>query len=152
MIIAESLKRGQELVPEAFTALQKVLADLGADTPVGKQEIIDGKLFVIVQEYNTHAPDAEKLEIHEEFADLQMLLSGRETIFYAPVDGLPCVSAYDAEKDCAFFRADLNKLQPVELYPGNFTIFFPGEGHMPGCGDGTAVIKAVIKIHRSLFR
>ena len=35
----------------------------------------------------------------------------------------------------------------LPLKVGNFAVFFPDEGHMPGIGDpGSAVVKAVVKL------
>ena len=51
----------------------------------------------------------------------------------------------------AGFAAEEKKVTLLPLEPGNFAIFFPEEGHMPGCGNKSSVVKIVVKIHKSLL-
>lgn len=140
------------MAPEAVKLLAEKLPQLNGETPNGKIVLIEDKLFILIQRYNTRSFEESKVETHGNFADLQMLLAGREEIGYADVAGLPCLSEYNAEGDYALFEAQKEQMTFMTLNPGNFTIFLPGEGHMPGCGDGSAVVKAVIKIHKSLLK
>lgn len=147
----DALKQYSGMAPEAVKILAERLPALTPDAPGGKEVLIEDKLFILIQRYETHEPFADKLETHSNFADLQMLIDGEETIYYAPVAELPCTSAYDAAGDYALYQADMDTATALTLKPGNFTIFLPEEGHMPGCGNGKPVVKAVIKIHKSLF-
>lgn len=147
-----NLKQYRNIAPEAIDMICKVLPEYTADSPNGKSELIENKLRILIQRYNTRSPENSKVEIHADFADLQMLLDGREMIGYADVDELECLTPYNAEGDCALFAAEPEKITACDLKPGNFTIFLPGEGHMPGCGDGSPVVKMVVKIHKSLLK
>ncbi len=141
-----------QLAPAVIEELAAFFGKLSADTPAGKYEIDGKKVYAIVQRYQTHPADFDKVETHHEYADIQLLLAGEETILYRPVDGLAVTSPYSEEHDFAFYRHDGKNAMPVPLVPGNFAVFFPGEGHMPGIGDPDAtVVKVVVKIHRSLL-
>lgn len=147
----KNLGNSLPLAPEAIKLLQKALPEFTADSPTGKTVLLEDKLFILVQRYATRAFAESKVETHASFADLQMLLAGREEIGYAPVEKLKILTPYQSEKDCALFAADEQAVTMLPLVPGNFAIFFPGEGHMPCCGDGSDVVKVVIKIHKSLL-
>lgn len=140
------------IAPEAVALLAEKLPQLNSDTPNGKIVLIEDKLFILIQRYNTRSFEESKVETHSNFADLQMLLDGSEKIGYADTAALPCLAEYNAEADYALFGAEKPQVTFVDLKPGCFAIFFPEEGHMPGCGDGSEVTKAVIKIHKSLLK
>ena len=140
------------VAPEAIDVLQKRLPEFTPDSPAGKSVLIEDKLLVIVQRYATKNVAESKVETHSNFADLQMLLSGNEKIGYAPVDKLEVLTPYQEQGDCALYAVNPEKTVFLPLEPGNFAIFLPQEGHVPGCGDGSEVVKAVVKIHKSLLR
>lgn len=147
----KNLPAYRNLAPQAVELLLEALPGFSADSPNGKTVLIEDKLFILIQRYNTRPVADSKVETHAEFADLQMLLDGSELIGYAPVEQLEELSAYDAAGDYALYEPAAEKVSMLKLQPGNFTVYLPGEGHMPGCGDGTPVVKAVIKIHKSLL-
>lgn len=141
-----------KLAPEAMAKLEAFFKSVNKDTPNGRFELMGDDLFAMIQRYNTHEANPDKLEIHRNYIDLQMLLDGVEVIHYAPAAALPVTVPYNPEKDCGFHHAVPLGLTPVRLTPGNFAIFLPEEGHMPGCGDPSqSVVKVVVKIRRSLF-
>lgn len=139
------------LAPEAVKALLQALPAYSTDSPNGKTILIQDKLFILVQRYATRSFAESKVETHSNFADLQMLLAGNEYIGYAPVDKLEVLTSYQEQDDYALFAAEEKKVTLLPLEPGNFAIFFPEEGHMPGCGDKSSVVKIVVKIHKSLL-
>ena len=149
----ENLKNYAELAPEVFEKVSAFLGTLDANSPDGRTELMGADLYAMVQRYNTHLHIPEKLENHEKYIDIQLLLDGEEIIYYSPVEGCKVTVPYDETKDCAFFYAEKEGMTALELKPGNFAVFLPIEGHAPGCGDpDKAVVKVVIKINRSLFR
>ncbi|MBE6355582.1 MAG: DUF386 domain-containing protein [Lentisphaerae bacterium] len=147
----ENLKKYRNLAPLAWDQVCRHLPDFSTSSPSGKTVLIENKLFIIIQRYNTHALTGSNFEIHREFADIQLLLDGKETVAYTDIRPLQCVSPYHADSDFALYAAAPEIPDRCTLIPGNFVIFFPGEGHMPSCGDGDPVTKAVIKIHKSLL-
>lgn len=139
-----------KLAPSVWSELEKFIANCTTDTPVGRYEIDGEKVYAMIQSYNLHEFNADKLEIHREFIDIQLLLKGAETIWYRSVDGLEQTQPY--APDCAFFHAEKSDSVPLPMIPGYFAMFLPEEGHQPGVGNpANQVIKMVIKIHRSLL-
>ena len=147
----ENLSRCSGIAPEAVNALLKALPEISADAPVGKTVLIENKLFFLVQHNITRNAGNSKIETHADFADLQMLVKGEELIGYADVSDLETLEPYNKECDCTFYAQCAEKTVLLPLKVGNFVIFLPGEGHMPGCGNGTEVVKIVVKIHKSLL-
>ena len=136
----------------SFPGADKVIAFLkecAAKPPApGKYELDGKKLFVNVQQYSPKTFNPEKLEYHKDYIDIQLLLSGAETLYYAPLDGLAEAMPYDAGKDCGMDRLPAPAAgTAIPLVPGNFVLLYPEEGHLPGIGDpATTVVKAVVKI------
>lgn len=147
----DNLVQYSGIAPDAVAALLKSLPEFSADSPAGKTVLIENKLFVLIQHNITRPAEDGKIETHADFADLQMVLSGEERIGYASVTGLENVTPYNKEGDYALYDFAAEKTVLLPLYPGNFAIFLPEEGHMPGRGNGSNVVKAVVKIHKSLL-
>jgi YhcH/YjgK/YiaL family protein len=126
----------------AFDYLQQT--DLVA-LPNGKHEIDGENMFVIVQEYDTKMKDQAKWESHRRYIDLQYVIKGVEQIGYAHLDTLTPSTAYDSEKDVAFF---LGKGDFAHVPEGSFMILFPEDAHMPCIAIDTPALvkKAVVKI------
>ena len=131
---------------EAFQALKK----LSPETPTGKVSVSD-RVYINVMEYDADAawrPD--KLEAHREYADIQVVLSGKEAVAWANNEKLPVAEEYSAENDVLFHKAAPSEVSKIELSPGQFAIFFPQDGHFgkfaPASGAVTAIRKAVAKV------
>ena len=148
-MILDSLTRAaayRALGPRIAAGLD-YLAKFDPETPVGRQ-LIDGEdLFAMVQRYDT-APGTEKrFESHLRYIDIQYIVSGRERMLHAPADSLVVDTPYNDEKDVAFYY-DPDQSSSFLVLPGNFAIFFPADGHKPGCmaGGRDAVAKVVVKV------
>ncbi|MBP5531591.1 MAG: YhcH/YjgK/YiaL family protein [Lentisphaeria bacterium] len=141
-----------KLYAGSFPGADKViefLAECAKKTPEpGKYELDGKKLFVGVQEYSPKTFNSDKLEYHRDYIDIQLLFSGAEDLYYAPLDGLDTVMPYTPEKDCGLSRIPAPEAgTKFSLKPGNFVLLCPEEGHLPGVGDPAGhVIKAVVKI------
>ncbi len=140
-----------KLAPATWAKLAAFLGGCDTETATGRYEIDGERVYAMVQSYNTHEPRPDKLEIHRRYVDIQLLLAGRETIFSRSIDGLEVTADYDATRDIAFYRNVDDGTVGLPLAPGNFAIFLPEEGHMPGNGDGSEVTKVVVKIDRALL-
>ena len=144
----ENLPLYAESFPDAGKVIE-FLKGCAAKTPApGKYEIDGKKLFVNVQQYSPKTFNPEKLEYHKKYIDIQLLFSGAEKLYYAPLDGRDTVTPYDPEKDCGMDRLpDPEAGVELPLVPGNFVLLYPDEGHLPGVGDpASTVVKAVVKI------
>ena len=148
----KNLRNYCKLSPEAWELIAENVAMLDENTPTGKTVLIPEKLFVLIQRYASRKIDeVVTLETHNEFADLQLLISGKEVIYYAATAAAQCTSPYDEKNDYALYSIDKSQTIPLKMQAGDFAVFLPQEGHMPGTGDGESVVKAVIKIHRTLL-
>lgn len=129
------------LFAQAIDFLKK--NDLNA-LEVGKTELIEEELIVNVAQTKPKTKEEAKLETHIEFIDIQVPLSGTETMGYTPAkDCMPANAPYNAEKDITFFEGLAESY--IDIKPGMFAIFFPQDGHAPGITpDG--VKKVIIKV------
>lgn len=111
---------------------------------IGKTELKAKELMVNVAQTAPKTKEEARLEAHRAFIDIQIPLSGAETMGYTPVkDCVPADAAYNEEKDIVFFEGLAESY--VTVKPGMFAIFFPQDGHAPGITpDG--VKKVVVKV------
>jgi YhcH/YjgK/YiaL family protein len=110
----------------------------------GRYELDGSDLFVLVQRYTTKTPEQGRWEVHRQYADLQLVVQGRERMGYGSL-GRFTGGTYDADKDIAFPAGTGDFL---ELADGEFVVLWPGEVHMPqmAVGDPAPVKKIVVKI------
>ena len=108
---------------------------------------IDGDLvYASVNEYQTK-PEADcKIEAHRKYIDVQFIVSGEETMGYAPLTDQQPSIAYNEEKDCVFFETPVSKLKFVA---GMFAIYYPNDLHQPciSTEKASTVKKVVVKVH-----
>jgi biofilm protein TabA len=110
---------------------------------LGRHEISGDSLYVNVMEVDGHPREEALLEYHRRYIDIQIVLSGAETMGWTVLQDLPEGITFDAEKDCALTKAPVSTWFPVK--PGFFAVFFPQDAHAPCCGNGK-IRKAVIKV------
>lgn len=114
--------------------------------PDGKHEIDGDRVFVLMQSYTTK-PDIEaRLEAHRKYLDIQLVLEGREVIYWAPIDALEADGGYSEERDLIYFKGSVPGAVP--LTAGCFAILHPQDAHKPCChwGAPAPVRKAVFKV------
>ncbi len=107
--------------------------DLAAIEP-GQVITVDGeRISAQIQSYTSIEPSEGLFEAHRLYIDIQVITSGRETIYWAPLARLPGVhTPYNYEKDLIFFNEPVAHV-PLHLEAGDFAIFFPTDGHKPKC-------------------
>ena len=107
---------------------------------------LDGRtIYANVQERGLKSKEEAKLEVHDKYIDIQILLSGAEESFgWADRSTLrEPKEAFNAEKDIQFF---LDAPQTYyTLRPGQFTILLPEDAHAPLVGEGT-IRKVILKV------
>ncbi|WP_295989875.1 YhcH/YjgK/YiaL family protein [uncultured Alistipes sp.] len=120
-------------------------ADLEALAP-GRHEIEGDDLFVNVIECELKKPEEAKLEVHDAYIDVQVVVRGTESFGWSEREALrrPC-GPFDAEKDIRFY--DDAPQTCYTLVPGQFTIFMPGDAHAPMVGEGS-VKKLIVKVRK----
>jgi biofilm protein TabA len=117
------------------------------ELPTGRIDLIPDKVYLLVQELDTEHESGRLWESHEEFLDIQIVLSGEERFGYAPVDELDVEVPYDVARDVTRYKKECDGLW-FDLKAGMFCIFYPGEGHKPCCSTDVPmhVKKAVFKV------
>ncbi|MDO9012573.1 MAG: YhcH/YjgK/YiaL family protein [Gallionella sp.] len=129
------------LFPRAFEYIRDT--NLNALTP-GVYQIIEDKLFAIVEHVPGRAREAAKLECHRRYIDIQLVLDGDETMGWKPLeDCYNPVSEHNTERDIRFFLDVPASWIPVP--PDHFCIFFPEDAHAPLVGSGP-IRKVIFKI------
>ena len=129
--------------PRLDCALKRLAQEDLSALPLGRIAWEDG-VYAVVSTYETRT-DASEFEAHRSYADIQVLLSGAETMEVAPLDSLQEVRPYDTATDAAFYRGRGNRFV---LTPGSFALLLPQDGHTPclAVGMPQSVRKLVIKV------
>ena len=112
----------------------------------GKIPIRGDQVFVLVQDNTTKPREQGVWEAHRMYVDVQFVASGIEEIGYANIETLTKKKPYNDEHDYELFEGSGSF---VTVTAGSFAIFFPEDGHMPGCavdGKPAPVRKIVVKI------
>ena len=116
--------------------------------PNGRYQLDGEDAFALVQEVTLKEWGTGRPEVHHEFFDIQVPLSGPEIIGVGRFD--PSVSgSFDEEQDVGFY--DGTPLEPLTVRPGQFAILYPGTcAHAPCCDEvgGDVIRKIVIKVRQ----
>lgn len=127
--------------PKAFKFLKSV--DLEA-LPTGRHEIDGYNVYALVSEEEGIQPEDAKLEVHDSYIDIQVLISGNESMGWR--DRRTCdaeMVKYDEPNDIAYFEEEPAVYFTMEPY--HMVIFFPHDAHAPMIGDGV-IKKVVVKV------
>ena len=109
---------------------------------------LDGKdIYVNVMERELKQKPDAKLEIHNEYIDIQVLIRGEEESFgWSERRELKKpLGEFSVENDIQLFD-DVPQTY-YTMRPGQFTVLFPEDGHAPMVGEGT-VRKIIVKVRR----
>lgn len=131
------LKRAFELIASTdWTAIEPGIHEL------------DGKdIYVNVMECALKQRADAKLEIHDAYIDIQVLVRGREESFgwSERADLKKPLGEFSRENDIQLFDDEAQTF--YTLRPGQFTMLFPQDGHAPMVGEGT-VRKIIVKVRK----
>jgi YhcH/YjgK/YiaL family protein len=125
-----------------------------ADTDFSQLEVgnypLEGKdIFVIVNDYETKPKEIEPFEVHQQYIDVQYVVSGEEEFGYLPLANQIPSKPYFDKHDYAEYDYEANKDDAafIPLKAGMFALFFPSDIHMPGTSaTPQKVRKVVIKV------
>lgn len=111
----------------------------------GKHDIAEGlKLIVSNGNGKTAETSLEKFECHDQNIDIQICVSGLETIGWKPREKCSIPNGeYNPEKDVRFFNDKPDMF--FQLTNNQFVIFYPEDVHAPMIGEG-AIKKLVFKV------
>lgn len=115
----------------------------------------DSRVFANFDTNETEPQDDRMAEYHLRYLDVHVILEGRERIGFRPeavrlgyvpeadAEGVP----YSEEKDIGFLARE-TPLSYLDLKPGDFAVFYPGEAHKPLCASGAPgkVKKLILKV------
>lgn len=139
---------------DVWNVLEPFVVRLATEVPVGKHWLRNPDVFALVSSYQTKPLREGRLEAHEKYVDIQILLSGSEIIAATPLDSLVPETDYDAQNDIRFYKAIDEPAVRLSMVPGCFALFFPQDAHCPQLTPHTgttSVKKAVIKIDTRVF-
>ena len=110
--------------------------------PVGNAEIDGKEVFANVQEYTTIPWEECAFEAHDQYFDIQYVVSGRELFGYVKREDLKEKAPYDSEKP--------ERSGQILLEAGDLAVVPPEDAHKPRCitGEKCRVKKIVVKVKR----
>ena len=101
-----------------------------ASLAVGRHEIDGDRCWANVDEIELARPSEKRPEVHRRYFDIQIPLTGEETIGVARFDAT-APGSFDEEKDIGFYDQPVT---PLVVRPGEFALLWPGTcAHAPGC-------------------
>ncbi|NEX83102.1 YhcH/YjgK/YiaL family protein [Aeromonas rivipollensis] len=115
----------------------------------GKYDIIDNAVFYLISSLVTADEGRVKSEFHEQYLDIQVLLTGQEIIATSATISAP--HDYQESKPDLIFVENDEITTRIMLEAGDFAIFYPGEVHRPTCQIDAPdrIKKAVFKVSKS---
>ena len=115
--------------------------DLG-DLPLGRISIEGDDVFVNINQYMTSLN--RRVECHQKYIDIQILLHGEEKMGWALKQEGIVYGAYDEGKDIAFCECVTCK---YNMRPEMFFVFFPEDLHQPGMQ-----LELPIQVKKAVFK
>jgi YhcH/YjgK/YiaL family protein len=132
---------------KAFAFIQKAGLNGLLALPEGKTVIEENELWVNRSAYIGKRFEDCKIEGHEKYMDIQIVLAGEEGIGYVSKreKGLTVSVPYDPVKDRANYTGQLDGI--INLQGGFFALVFPDDLHQPCIKVNDETIeKAVLKV------
>ena len=147
-MILDSLKNAAlyySVSPRLQKALEWMAQTDWSQVEPGKHQLEGKDIFANVMERDLKSKEAAKLEVHNDYIDIQTLVSGESESFgwSERCKLTQPQSEFNTEKDIQFFD-DVPQTY-YTLTPGQFTILLPEDGHAPLVGTG-AIRKVVVKV------
>ena len=141
------------LHPVLQQALTLAIAANPQEKTPGRYTLQGENIFMNVMQFTTQSPEQKKAELHQQYIDIQMLLSGEERILFGMTDSARHCEEMHVEDDYQLCSQIADE-QAMVLKPGKFVIFMPGEPHKPGCVVQAPmdIKKVVIKVRASLLQ
>lgn len=117
--------------------------DLYALAP-GRYHLAGDDLIAIVEHVTGRTKEMARLEAHQRYIDIQLVLEGDETMGWKPLaDCYNPIGEHSIDRDILFFLDAPAAWIPVT--PDHFCIFFPEDAHAPLVGTGP-IRKVIFKI------
>lgn len=133
------------LNPRLERAFEYIASTDFGSLETGRHDIDGDEIFVNVMEVDLKKPSDAKLEIHDRYLDIQVLVRGEEELFgwSERTHVRQPLGEFDTTKDIQLF--DDQPQTYYKLRPGQFTILMPDDAHAPMVGEGP-VRKIIVKV------
>lgn len=143
---------GAGLHPVLVEALTLALSARPQEKTPGHYALRGESVFMNVMQFATQPSEQKRAELHDQFIDIQLLLTGEERILYGVVGAARDCDEWHREEDYQLCSEIANE-QVVTLKPGMFAVFMPGEPHKPGCiiAEPGEIKKVVVKVNATLL-
>jgi biofilm protein TabA len=131
-VVHDDIKYASEyfnLSPGIRLALEHLQRTDFAALDPGRYDVDGERVFALLSDYTTRAPEESFWEAHRRHVDVQYVHSGCERIGYGDLAAF-VTDPYDDDRDLTVARGGSSRF--VELAAGRFAILFPHEAHMPG--------------------
>jgi YhcH/YjgK/YiaL family protein len=118
------------------------------DLPHGDIDIKGADLFVKVLKYSPNDSSKNFFETHKDYMDVQIVFRGVELMQFVQPKYTSETNDFKLDGDFTFFKAS-ERISDIIVGENEFTIFFPGEPHKPGCTylkDSSEILKLVFKV------
>lgn len=116
--------------------------------PVGRYDIHGDDVYIMIQEPALKSWSEGRWETHRRYADIQLMIEGRERIGYCIVDeSAEMETPYIPENDVMFYTGIEGG--SAILNPGEMMVLFPEDAHRPciwPAENAAPVRKAVVKV------
>ncbi len=119
----------------------------------GVYEIQGKDLYAQVFDIVTDKQDVKQPESHNQFIDVQFLVSGKEKIGVSNYKSSYIVKEHIIERDLIYYE-NVEDETLLEMKPGFFCVFYPDDVHRPAvlnC-ESMEIRKVVIKINIDLLK
>ncbi len=127
---ATAAAAGNPLLGQAFDYLLAHFSELGDPALNGRHELDGDRLFLMVGDHALKEPTAARLEVHDRYIDIQVVIAGVEEYGYSPRAAcVRPVGEMNPEKDILFFE-DVPQTV-VTVRPEEFVLFYPEDAHAP---------------------
>ena len=133
------------VLPAVTKALEEMAKYTPDNYPGGRVNINGDNLFLMLNTYETHAPEGALSEAHRKYIDVMYMVEGEELIYVKSTDALFAITKeYDPAIDALLAQTDADAV-PIRLTAGSFVVLFPQDAHTPGCYDNTPqTVKKII--------
>ena len=119
----------------------------------GKYEILEDKVYAVVQDYMSKTKSEGKFEAHRKYIDIQYIVEGEELMGVGNINDFSEFAEYDDAKDIVFMNPKVQSMPDFfTLKKGEFVIFMPHDAHMPSIAienpnpNPSYVKKVVVKV------
>lgn len=112
-------------VDDALKFLKKLHV---SEDDAGKKVVVNNHFFYSVQSYDTKPADECKLESHRNYIDIQIMVSGEESMDLVDISRLSINEEYDEVNDVMFWGVP-KRMSKTTLVAGDYIVLYPETAH-----------------------